>query len=618
MHASTATLLQPGRRPSSVTEDHTDSSASFHSGSITDDLDNDDSLGLPFPPTTSSTTVSACAGLLDSSTTTTTAPEPNLPPGDSPRPRACNIVSTLLDVADAHICIFAVCGHCRPKQINVMTVMPIADVLSRFTSSFVDAGLLPEAAHWILSQRAHWLHDGRLAIFLATGWGSAEPFYSSVWIEPGHRWQTPYMVSLPLHADRHQVLMRISIPHVDLLVLTVNGVIWDGAARPFHNGDVIQLRSTWHRLGSLPVNIVDDRLPGIAALQCCCDGPTGFASLSPPLRDACIYQHFDAWAEPFVHTFGPSDCFNNFYLIVHGGPFLRVSVGTRLPPARADVQSFFDEHFFPTLGPRTVEDSHFVWDDACIFFARTAAYPTEMWLLLGGPRLDCIQLDANQNLSQWPAPPGLVWYPSEFRGNVGVAFLQPVQTPNAYPATDNLIGMPTRPPDAMPEPGSPVHTGSLPSGSHSLRSIFGTSSEGFQGDFADLPVSFNGSHVDSSAGIECEAPPDASSSSTGSDSSTVTAADSSTEGIALLQTRATTVKVTTISARPANQRTPAEGLSRDRPCLSAAGVRAIPTPARALTVPPLQAPLSCRDFVQKFRWRYHTPGRYLSVTGRSP
>ena len=534
---------EDGPGSSSVTEDHTDSSASFHSGSITDDLDNDDSLGLRPPPTTSST-APACAGLLSSSTTTTSAPEPSFLTEDSPRPRVCNIISTPLDVEDAHICVFAVCGHCRPKQINIRTTMPVADVLSRFTNSFVEEGLLPEAAHWILSQRAHWLHDGRLALFLATGWGSMEPFYSSVWVEPGHRWSTPFMVSLPLHANRQQVLRRISIPHVDLLVMTINGVIWDGAARPFHNGDVIQLRSTWHRLGSLPVHIVDDRLLGVAALQCRCDGPAGFASLSSPLRAACVQQHFAAWAEPFLRTFGPSDWCNNFYLVVHGGPFLRVSVRTRLPPARADVQAFFDEHFFPTLGPRTAEDAHFVWDDASIFFARTAAYPTEIWLLLGGPRLDCIQLDANQNLSQWPAPPGLVWYPSEFRGNVGVAFLQPIQA--SQRATDNLNGMPARPPDAMPEPGSPVYTGSLPSGSHSLRSIFGTSSEGFQGDFVDLHASSGGSSVSFSDEAGDVAPPAASSNSSSSDGSTTSAADGSTDGVVLLQMSAITDKVTAL------------------------------------------------------------------------
>ena len=574
-----------GLAPSSVTEDHTDSSASFHSGSITDDLDNDGSLSLLPPPTTSSTTTLVPANYFGSTPTTTPAPEPSYPSVDSPRPRACNIVSTLLDVADAHICVFAVCGHCRPKQINILTTMPVADVLSRFTSSFVDEGLLPEAAHWILSQRAHWLHDGRLALFLATGWGSMEPFYSSVWVEPGHRWQTPYMVSLPLHADRQQVLARISLPHVDLLVITVNGVIWDGAARPFHNGDVMQLRSTWHRLGSLPAHIADDRVLGLAALQCGCDGPIGFPSLQPSLRDACIHQHFATWAETFTHDFGPSDHLNNFYLVVHGGPFLRVSVGTRLPPARADVQAFFDEHFFPTLGSRTVEDSHFIWDDTSLFFARTAAYPSDLWLLLGGPRLDCIQLEANQNLSQWPAPPGLVWYPSETRGNVGIAFLQPIRPDGRYPTTDNLANLPVRPPHAMPEPGSPVHTGSLPSGSHSLRSIFGTSSEGFQGDFADLPASSEGSHVDSSAEAAHRVVPDTSTSSSSSASSS-DSAPTPDEGVLLLQTSTAAIKAPAPSGQCADTRTSTECASSAPARLTAAIMRNIPTPMRAQVVPP--------------------------------
>ena len=476
---------------SSITEDRTDSSASFHSRSIPEDLDNDPAMELPLRnlgATSSTTTAAAGLCISDLPTTTTSTPAMDFAALDSPRPRQCNVVSSHADIATAPVCVFAACGHSQPTQVNVLTTISAADVLSRCTSTFSNMGLLPDAAHWILSQRAHWLHDGRLAAFLTTGWGTLEPDYSTVWIEPGHRWTTPFTIGLPLVAERSHLLTRLALPHIELLVVTVNGVIWDGAARPFFNGDVIQLRSTWHRLGTLPVNALDDRIHGLLAIQCGCDGPTGVrdSSLTPLYRDACYHQFFRQWETAFLERFGPSDVYNNLYLVVHGGIFLRLSLGTRLPPTRADVQAFYDEVLYPTLGYRFIEDAHFSWDDTCVFVARTAFYPSSMWLLLGGFRLDFVELDSNQNLSQLPAPPGRIWFPSETRGNVGIAFLQPIPETGTLPEPHNLDGLHTQPPDTAQEPGSPVSSGELPPGSHAMHSIFGTSSEGFQDDFADL------------------------------------------------------------------------------------------------------------------------------------
>ena len=416
---------------SSITEDRTDSSASFHSGSIPEDLDNDPTMQLPLRDlgaTSSTTTAAAGLCINDPPTTTTSTPAMDFAAMDSPRPRQSNVVSSHADVAKAPVCVFAACGHSQPTQVNSLTTISAADVLSRCTSTFSNMGLLPDAAHWILSQRAHWLHDGRLAAFLTTGWGTLEPAYSTVWIEPGHRWTTPFTIGLPLVAERSHLLTRLALPHIELLVVTVNGVIWDGTARPFFNGDVIQLRSTWHRLGTLPVNALDDRIHGLLAIQCGCDGPTGVrdSSLTPLYRDACYYQFFRQWEAAFLERFGPSAVYNNLYLVVHGGFFLRLSLGTRLPPTRADVQAFYDEVFYPTMGYRFMEDAHFSWNDTCVFVARTAFYPSSMWLLLGGSRLDFVELDSNQNLSQLPAPPGRVWFPSETRVNIGIAFLQPI------------------------------------------------------------------------------------------------------------------------------------------------------------------------------------------------
>ena len=137
-----------GISSSSVTEDRTDSSASFLSGSIRDDLDNDPASQLPLwalgTATTTTATISSSTG--HTSVTTTPAPAMDSFGLDSPRPRHCNIVSTPADVTSAHVCIFAACGHSPPTQINTLRTIRAADILSRCTSTFSNMSILPDVA----------------------------------------------------------------------------------------------------------------------------------------------------------------------------------------------------------------------------------------------------------------------------------------------------------------------------------------------------------------------------------------------------------------------------------------------------------------------------------------
>ena len=242
----------------SVTEDLTDASASLHSGCIADDFE--DESGLPLHTSdTSTTTTFGCPlpGVMSSTTTSTTVAVPSRRSGPrrvSPGPRASNIVSTPAQVEAAEVRIFAACAQCRPVQISVLPTIQLDVVLAHFTEIFEGMGILPDAARWLLSARAHWLNDGAIAAFWLTGWGTLEPAFVSVWIEPGHRWPTPFVVSVPNHASRRQLLACINLPDVDRLAVSIDGILRDGWARFFHNGQVIQLRSTWHRLGTLPTH----------------------------------------------------------------------------------------------------------------------------------------------------------------------------------------------------------------------------------------------------------------------------------------------------------------------------------------------------------------------------
>ena len=151
-----------------------------------------------------------------------------------------------------------------------------------------------------------------------------------------------------------------------------------------------------------------------------------------------------------------------------------MTLGTPLPPALGTVQEFYDSFCARHFGPRRLEDSKFVWDDACVFVARTAEHDAQIWLLLGGPGLDVVQLDCNQNLSHIPAPAGRVWFPGEVQGNTGIAFLQSIDNTAVCPAPTRLSALQIQAPDG------PADSSSLqpPSPTHSVRSIFGTSSSG--------------------------------------------------------------------------------------------------------------------------------------------
>ena len=473
-----ASVLGMSSTSQSVTEDSTDASASFHSGALTEDLDVDVGLALDLDPI--HTTASGQGTQTSTSTTTTTASfsRSRRCRSRSPGPRSSNLVSSFEDVWVAHLRVFAVCGNCRPLKVTVAASARLAEILAHFTTAFADMRVIPDAAHWILSQRVHWTYDGALAIFLLTGWGSLEPRSVAVWIEPGHRWQEPFVTSIPNHASRAQILACIRLPGLDAAVITIDGVIWDGRPRFFHNGEVLQLRSSWHHLGTLPTHLVSDRVLGLLALHCGYHGPARVRQdpLHGPALARHSRQHFDTCFRPVMERFLPSVTCNNIFLVVQTGPFLYLSLGTRLPPCVEDVQMFYDDFIMPMHGPRCIEDAKMVWEDACIFLARTPEFPCSLWLLLGTPSLDVIQLDSGQDLSQWPAPPGRVWFPGETRGNVGIAFLQNIDSVGECPGPPRLAHISVRPPWPAGVPHVSFSDDEVHGCTHSVRSLFGSSS----------------------------------------------------------------------------------------------------------------------------------------------
>ena len=530
-----ASVLGMSSTSQSVTEDSTDASASFHSGALTEDLDVDVGLALDLDPI--HTTASGQGTQTSTSTTTTTVPSSRSRRGRSRSsgPRSSNLVSSVEDIWVAHLRIFAVCGNCRPQKVTVAASARLAEILAHFTTVFADMRVIPDAAR----ERVHWMYDGSLAIFLLTGWGSLEPRSVAVWIEPGHRWQEPFVTSIPNHASRAQILACIRLPGLDAAVITIDGVIWDGLPRFFHNGEVLQLRSSWHHLGSLPTHLVSDRVLGLLALHCGYHGPTRVRQdpLHGPALARHSRQHFDICLRSVMERFLPSVTCNNIFLVVQTGPFLYLSLGTRLPPCVEDVQMFYDDFIMPMHGPRCIEDAKMVWEDACIFLARTPEFPCSLWLLLGTPSLDVIQLDSGQDLSQWPAPPGRVWFPGETKGNVGIAFLQNIDSVGECPGPPRLAHISVRPPWPAGVPHVSFSDDEVHGCTHSVHSLFGSSSPEAE-DVHISPVTQNDPARSSwePAGANPRAH-EARDGAVPEDSSSSSASSSSSSGVVLLQQR---------------------------------------------------------------------------------
>ena len=151
---------------SSITEDATDAGASFHSGSVNEQLDEDVDEVIPVITSVTSTSTYASEwspdAVLPSTTSTTSAPssghgQRHSARPSSPLPRACNLVSSADQVSAAAIRVFAACGEHRPLHITLQPLIPpasIGDILGQLTIRFDDLGVLPNAAKWILSSRA--------------------------------------------------------------------------------------------------------------------------------------------------------------------------------------------------------------------------------------------------------------------------------------------------------------------------------------------------------------------------------------------------------------------------------------------------------------------------------
>ena len=438
------------------------------------------------------------SALLTSTSTTTTGTVP------TPFPRAPSrgAICSPGNVNSAPVHVFASCGNCRPVEIIVESTTTIESLLASICDRLVGRTRIPPRASWFLSRRLHWLGNGDPALFFASGWGSFEPRESIVWIDAFPLWHSPYLTVVPHYADIVQLLRCVHVQGAGQLNVAIDGVMWHGESRFILNGAVIQFRPRPIQLATLPVYSVQDRIAGICAAQIHCEGPDLSTWTFPPSTwFASFEEHFSLWASRFRAAYEPTPEFNTIYLVVQCGPCIRISLHTPLPPTLSQVQRAYDDLLQHWHGPRQIEDTKFCWDDCCIYIARRADFPSNMWFVLNGPAFDVVQLDTRLSLYNIPAPEGCAWFPQEVRGNVGIAICRNAHL-LAPPGLDRLDALDERPPFVE---GQELFA----------HDFFGSDSEGYEGASAST-----------------------SSPSPSSSRSEDTAATSS-RGLSLLQHRAT-------------------------------------------------------------------------------
>ena len=383
------------------------------------------------------------------STTTTTGAIPR----HFSQPSAASSAPSPGDIKAVAIHVFASCGNCRPIEVVVENTAGIEEIMSTVAFQLACRVKIPPCAGWAPSARLHWLRNGDLAFFLTTGWGSMEPSHSTVWIDLGDLWPTPYSTDVPWYANRAQLLASIHHPAARFLHVAVDGVLWTGQSRFFFNGAVIQFRTRRLQLSTLPFHSIQERVNGIGALLFGCSGPDTSTWPAPVTAwHSLLEDHFWAWASPFRELYEPAHPFNDIYLVIQSGPCLHITMRTRLPPAVNVVQEAYDAEFKDMHGPRVVEDTKFIWDDSCIFVARRPDYPSSLWFILNGPAFDVVHLDCRQTLADIPAPDGHAWVAAETRGNVGIAICRPFGFVMSATACPRLGALAVTAPTPIPPP----------------------------------------------------------------------------------------------------------------------------------------------------------------------
>ena len=382
---------------------------------------------MPLACTTSTTTTAAPAcGATTSTTTLANHGEVGAP--------ACGATTSTTTLANhgevGAITCYATSGLSPPLVLHVGARQSCDELLASITFHYYRKRVSPPKATWILSDRTYRLLNGRWAVFLLSGYATHEPEKATIWIDAGDSWPHPYPIHVPAYATWKSVKSRIFLPLDDIVIVSVNGVVWDGTLHFFANGFVLQIRACRQHLITRSLLCLHERLPGILALQCPCDGPVTVDWAGLPARDQRIRfgNYFRQWFEDALPLFDCSGPCSTFVLFVQGSGVFRSSVQSRLPPTRSQIQQMFDEHLAQRIGSGTVEDLHYCWGEDSLFLVRRPHFPGSIWIHLDGNRLDFWDLNNTQDLSMIPVAEDCVLYPADAHGDFGYVTVQPLSS----------------------------------------------------------------------------------------------------------------------------------------------------------------------------------------------
>ena len=432
---------------SSITEDHTDSSASFRSGSITEDLDPEPDLQLPLPPTTStSTTLALASRPVDSDF----AADP-LVLGDF----SCVNLTVAKDGTSTTSTTSTGCESTWPGGVMLSTTStstpPCHSPLLGFRQSeiaFHVMGTDSAVAHTTTSGRGHtadilaeltWcLHSNHALAPCCNVLANTRIFFDEANRAHVFFHLVPFGIPWDPQLEFATVLDQVGLSPGEVAIVSVDGEIRRDHPARASPGSVVVVSPTSYGHFTLPLHLLSYRCVGIQALLFCSKGP-GIEQLSAKPATVAFCHALVRRARELLGEDLPG---NKVLIAGTKSPPLLCCVGTPLPPSLHQVQCFYDERLACHFGPLCLRDTAQVHYDIGYYVEAPEECDRRIWLLPMEEGADCHYGDiSGESLAGVATSRGLRLEASVMSGWVGLSCLQPA-TCSLEPAVHEIVRIP--------------------------------------------------------------------------------------------------------------------------------------------------------------------------------
>ena len=269
--------------------------------------------------------------------------------------------------------------------------------------------------------------------------GSESESVPYIWVDAMPFLPAPVFQMAAAPSCLYTLLYNAGLRQMPTIYATVNGAFWDGTARQFQFGDVVQVRATLEALVSFSPDSSRYRLTHSCAMVFPVFGPlmrfysyklriTPAEAYKSFTREA-LYTHFRAVYTRIVRTvYSPGGA-----CLMLVGPDIapvRIATGCQQEPPIQTAQSFYADIWSQRLGERVVVSLHHQLDSVWLFAALPRTFSGTLWLYKSYDGLTWVQDDATgSGLASCPLMDGTCLVPTASFGAIGIADHQVPQMP---------------------------------------------------------------------------------------------------------------------------------------------------------------------------------------------